>query len=174
MPRRRSLSLAATFVAASIMVGCDSGPALVTVTGAVTQEGQPVSHAAVLFSPDPSNAALVPGEGVTDAEGRYRLVSDQRNGAVPGKYHVVIKRAAGSPPPGALPADANAAFQDDPFMASLSAGGGGPAPKKGKQKGPIVPSADDEFTFDIEVAAKGGAIDFELTKPATAPKTVAK
>ncbi|OJW26514.1 MAG: hypothetical protein BGO49_12350 [Planctomycetales bacterium 71-10] len=173
MPRRRSLSLAAALVTAAVMVGCgDSGPDLVTVTGAVTQEGRPVGHAAVLFSPDPSNVALVPGEAVTDAEGRYRLVSDQRNGAVPGKYHVVIKRAAGSPPAGALPADASAAFKDDPFMASLSAGAGGPAPKKGKPKGPVIPSADDEFTFDIEVAAKGGAIDFDL-KPA-APRTAAK
>ncbi|WP_337174966.1 carboxypeptidase-like regulatory domain-containing protein [Paludisphaera sp.] len=178
MPRNRSRSLAAALfmaAASAATVGCDSGPALVTVTGTVTMEGKPVSHAAVQFSPNPSNAVVLPGEAVTDADGHYRLISDERNGAVPGKYHVVISRAAGEPPSAPLPSEASEAFKDDPFMAALSsgAGSGAPAAAKKSKKGPIVPDAGTEFTFDIEVAGKGGAIDFvikpEVAKTASRP-----
>ncbi len=166
MSLSRFLPLAAILAAAAASAaGCGaSGPDLVTVSGLVTQEGQPVAHAAVIFSPDPSNAPMLAGEGVTDAEGRYRLISDERNGGVPGKYHVVISRAAGELPP-ELAAASNPAFADDPFMAALSAGAGKTAPKK--KGGPVV--IEGEYAFDIEVAAKGGAIDFEL--PKDAPKT---
>lgn len=170
MFKTRSVSWAAALVAVAVAAGCDSGPDLVTVTGAVTQEGKPVSHAAVTFNPDPSNSSVLLGDAITDSEGNYRLISDERNGAVPGKYHVIIERAPGAPPAGAVGSTASADFEDDPYMASLTSGAGFIEPhaksrasaKKKGDHGPIVPGEGEKYTFDIEVAGKGGAIDFEL------------
>lgn len=178
MLKTRPLSWAAALAIVALSTGCGGGPDLVTVTGAVTQDGKPVSHAAVIFNPDPSNSAILVGQAVTDAEGNYRLISDERNGAVPGKYHVIIQRAAGAPPAIASGdgAVASADFEDDPYMASLASGVGfiepdarqrAAAKKKAEQhQGPIVPGEDDKYTFNIEVAGKGGAIDFELKSKA--------
>ncbi len=163
---RSLVPLAAALAAAAVVVGCgEPGPDLVTVTGTVTQDGQPVVHAAVLFSPLPGNDPMLAGEGITDAEGRYRLVSDERNGAVPGKYHIVINRAAGELPP-EIAASTDEAFANDPYMASMIASVSKPAPKK-KKAGPVVIAG--EYAFDAEIAGKGGAMDFEL--PKDKPKT---
>jgi len=171
MPQTRSILLAAALVVLATAVGCDSGPHLVTVTGVVKREGQPVSHAAVIFNPDPSNSTVLLGEAVTDAQGNYRLISDERNGAAPGKYHVIIQRAAGEPAAAAA-SGSNVdpgGFEDDPYMASLTRGDGFIEPnakksarKKSESQGPAIPGANEKYTFDIEVAGKGGAIDFDL------------
>jgi hypothetical protein len=65
----------------------------VPVTGLVTLDGQPVTGAAVSFSPtDKGGRAAV---GTTDDSGRYTLTTMKSgDGAVPGSYTVMITKSA--------------------------------------------------------------------------------
>jgi hypothetical protein len=66
------------------------------VTGAVTQGGQPVAGALVMFIPE----AGVPSGGKTDQAGRFELrFNDGRPGAVIGKHKVSVTAGADVPPP---------------------------------------------------------------------------
>jgi len=76
--------LLAAAVAAS---GCSRRPKTVRVTGVVTYQGKPVKDAAVLFAPEKGR----PATGVTDENGRFRLMTFvPGDGAVPGEYTVAI------------------------------------------------------------------------------------
>ncbi len=73
------LALAAT--------GCGSG--LVTVTGKVTLDGQPVEGAVVVFQGE--NGGGNPAAGQTDSEGVFQLGTFRSgDGAFPGEYKVLI------------------------------------------------------------------------------------
>ena len=75
------------------VLGCD-GPSLsvLPVTGTVTLDGQPVENASVTFIP----TTKLPAGGVTDAAGKFTLKTIEGpyelNGAIPGKYKVVITK----------------------------------------------------------------------------------
>jgi len=77
-----------------IMVGCgDSGSVkLVPVTGTVTYQNAPVAGAAVTFVP--ANGPV--GTGVTDDQGKFRLSTGTRKGAVVGTSKVSISLGGGS------------------------------------------------------------------------------
>lgn len=140
------------FVAtAALVIGCgDSGPRLVSVTGTVSLNGQPLEGAALAFEPVPTapNSEVRPGEAVTDAAGKYEVSTSLKSGLAAGKYRVIVTKA----PLDAAKGDPN--FAEDPFMAQLAATGpdGGKKAKKG-----VI-----EETFDREVPEAGGTLDFDL------------
>lgn len=71
------------------LVGCGgtSGPQLSHVSGTVTQDGEPLAGADVMFVPEQG----APSSGKTDAGGRFELkFADGRPGAVPGKHMVLV------------------------------------------------------------------------------------
>jgi len=143
----------------ALVAGCggEDGPALVSVSGTVLENGKPVSGASVMFSPTGGDERR-PGEDVTGPEGNYLLRTTGRFGVEPGKYHVVVTKL----PPTPEASGNSAQFQDDPFMASLSANGPGGGRKK-KVEGPV------EFTFEEEVSQDSKqVIDFDLKGKSTA------
>jgi hypothetical protein len=74
-----------------LVAGC--GSKAVPVSGKVTLDGQPVANAVVAFVGDKDARGLGAGaEGKTDANGNYslRIVTKDVDGALPGKYKVVI------------------------------------------------------------------------------------
>lgn len=78
--------------------GCGkSAPKLYPVAGTVTFEGRAVEGASVLFIPQQGT----PSVGVTDAAGKYTLITAGKPGAPEGKYDVTIsKSSAGANPAG--------------------------------------------------------------------------
>lgn len=137
MKRVPTLALAWALLAAS---GCGSGPKFVPVSGTVTMNSEPLADVSVMFLPEGSDGSLT-AEGMTDSSGKYTLMTRDVPGAALGKYKAVVTRL------GAPGSATDPAFQDDPFMASLSAPA--PAKKKGASKdGPIEHTEDIEVTTD--------------------------
>jgi uncharacterized lipoprotein YajG len=79
----------ALLAGALLVAGCDRGPRMVPVTGVVTVDGKPVDKAAVLFAHVDGGRPTV---GVTDEQGRFRLTTDGREGALLGEHGVAITR----------------------------------------------------------------------------------
>jgi hypothetical protein len=77
-------------------LGCRQQVPVVAVTGTVRIDGQPAANVLVTFLPDPEKGTKGPrSAAATDAEGRYRLRSDeQRDGAVPGWHRVIVEDLA--------------------------------------------------------------------------------
>lgn len=73
--------------------GCrDRGLRLVPVTGSITLDGKPLAEAGVLFRPC---GELPPASGCTNSQGRFRLETLNRPGAVLGEYSVsIVKQEA--------------------------------------------------------------------------------
>ncbi len=118
-------------------IGCgESGPKLVEVSGVITLDGTPVPRLGVQFSPTFEKAS--PAYGVTDADGRYKLLySADRTGALPGTYNVEVQ----------------------PLEAQFDEAGKlvGPAPVKLPKKY-LTPGA-----LTAEVKPEDSTINFELT-----------
>jgi hypothetical protein len=80
----------------SCVLGCDSSPRPVPVSGVVTLAGMPVVGAQVMFTP----AKGRPAAGTTDEQGRFSLTTDNpADGAFPGEHQVTIvkmERVAGA------------------------------------------------------------------------------
>ncbi len=118
-------------------IGCgESGPKLVEVSGVITLDGAPVPRLGVQFSPTFEKAS--PSYGVTDTDGRYKLLySADRTGAMPGTYNVEVQ----------------------PLEAQFDEAGNrvGPAPMKLPKKY-LTPGA---LTADVK--PEGSTINFELT-----------
>lgn len=79
------------------VVGCgDSGPATVLVTGTVTQDGEPVEGALVVFTPSaPGETSQLAAQAETDATGTFTLSTyvsgdDYKSGIQPGAYVVTV------------------------------------------------------------------------------------
>ncbi len=74
------------------LVGCGKGePTLMPVEGRILFRGQPVDAGTVVFTPDPergNNGPIAWAEILPD--GRFRLKSDDRDGAVPGWHRITI------------------------------------------------------------------------------------
>jgi hypothetical protein len=90
------------------LTGCGGGasdlPDLAPVTGTVTQGGQPLEGATVVFEPEKG----APSIGATDATGRYELYYHDLKGAIPGKHTVRISKLDGEAGPETVPARFNA------------------------------------------------------------------
>jgi hypothetical protein len=75
------------------LAGCSgpAGPAVGTVTGTVTFDGQPVPDASIQFVPKPTGRTST---AVTDAQGKYTLLYDSAQaGALVGKHLVRVTTA---------------------------------------------------------------------------------
>ncbi len=84
------------FVLLSICSGCnDSRFKIVPVSGVVTIDGKPIESAFVSFDPRSTSEDGIAGPGSfgrTDAEGRYKLTTyDRQNGAVHATHRVAIR-----------------------------------------------------------------------------------
>jgi hypothetical protein len=83
---RFQLLLMTSFTA--ILAGCgSSGPTLYPVQGKVTFNGKPLNTGSVLFVPLSKGPSAY---GVIAEDGTYRLTTDDREGALPGKHRVMI------------------------------------------------------------------------------------
>lgn len=71
---------------AFVLSGCGSGLDLAPVTGRVTMNGQPVTQGEVTFLSDNGPSAI----GSIAADGTYRLVTLQEDGALVGRHKVTI------------------------------------------------------------------------------------
>ena len=78
----------------SAVAGCSNGPAFAPVSGIVTLNGSPKEGLIVTFQPIGTKENPDPGRGSyghTDAQGRFKLVSDDgKEGAVIGPHRVRI------------------------------------------------------------------------------------
>lgn len=79
---------AAFLAAVSLIVGC-GGPDLVSVSGTVTLDDEPLPGAFVTFEPLRSDLGLA-STGVTNEAGEYTLSCGDRPGAVSGTHRVLI------------------------------------------------------------------------------------
>jgi hypothetical protein len=89
-----------------IFTGCSSANQTVEVKGIVTLDDQSVPGATVTFLPEGGQGR--PASALTDTEGYFSLTTYKNgDGAVPGSYRVIVKKAEGnsSPPPEIDPAD---------------------------------------------------------------------
>jgi hypothetical protein len=95
----RAVGIGFFVVAVGIAIaGCggSGGPAVVSVAGTVTRDGQPLVGADVMFLPERG----APSSGKTDASGEFTLTfNDGRPGAVPGKHQVFITLPGPEVPP---------------------------------------------------------------------------
>src|SRR5262245_19257502 len=90
MTRRGRVILLAIFCFAA---GCSSGPAMAPVSGTVTYKGQPLENAIVVFIPVEPD--VLPASGLTDAKGRYQLLTKvPGDGVRLGKHRVTITARA--------------------------------------------------------------------------------
>lgn len=72
-----------------ISVGCDRGLQLGPAEGTVTLDGQPMEGASVIFTHVEGGPAAT---GSTDAQGRFKLRSVNREGAKVGEHKVTITK----------------------------------------------------------------------------------
>jgi hypothetical protein len=88
-------STVAAALLATLASGCgEQRPALVPVTGTVVSRGQPLAGAVVSFRPLGANAYHLPGQAVTGANGKYRALTGDRSGLLPGAYEVTVTTGA--------------------------------------------------------------------------------
>ena len=65
------------------LVGCGaSHPALTVVTGTVTYDGEPLADATIVLMPDGGDGTTKTADGLTDAQGQFKLVTTFPDGAV--------------------------------------------------------------------------------------------
>ena len=98
----RTAPLLTTCLALLLALGCGGSPAPQPyVQGRVYYKGQPLAGGTVVFAPDPTRGGHGPmAWGQIDADGRYRLTTDGRNGASPGWHRITVAGGTG----GQLPA----------------------------------------------------------------------
>ena len=90
---RRAYLVLVTVGVLTAGTGCSDGPPLGTVSGTVTQNGQPIPFAYVQFQPTEPRGTYA--SAYTDVDGRYELqFSESRNGALVGRHEVTIRTAA--------------------------------------------------------------------------------
>jgi hypothetical protein len=91
----------AVLIALVGLASCESKPAFAEVSGVVLLDGQPMPEALVVFLPDPEQGTNGPRcSGITDAQGRFKLVRDDAGaGAVVGSHRVLVQDVRTFPPP---------------------------------------------------------------------------
>src|SRR6478735_5547388 len=77
-----------------LLAGCGSATKRGQVDGVVVRQGRPVGNVVVTFMPDEKSTGGR-AQGVTDAQGRFRLRGeDQKEGALVGTYRVIVEDLA--------------------------------------------------------------------------------
>jgi hypothetical protein len=108
--------------------GCsDEGaaPRLYPVTGKVVVGGKPLEGITVQLTPiDPEKAR--PGLGVTDAEGKFAILTNGDKGAASGKYKVVLVASSGARPAGGQASVEDATKAAGQMMERMAQAGGKP------------------------------------------------
>lgn len=80
-------------LSAALLVGCGpAAPTLFPASGTITLGGKPLEGATVTFMP----ASGPPSNGMTDASGKYTIMTGGKPGAVAGACQVAVTKAAGS------------------------------------------------------------------------------
>jgi hypothetical protein len=135
------------WVLVALFAGCSkTDPSLVTVSGRVTFNDQPLANAMVTFIPKDGTSGFG-GVGKTDAAGKYKLRGsrDDAAGIPPGEYRVVISKRL-MPDGSEVPADDKTPPMNSPAKESL----------------PAAYSSMAASTLSATVRAGGGPIDFGL------------
>ena len=85
-------------ILALFVCGCGKGNPLGTVpaSGKVTYRGQPVEGATVSFLPE---GDLRPATAITAADGSFRLLTLDAEGAMPGRYTALVRKMEIPPEP---------------------------------------------------------------------------
>ena len=89
-----SSRILSTWVCLCLAVGCSSsgsGPKLVPADGTVTFQGKPLAGATVMFVPEKGPFAM----GITDAKGKFQLLTGTSRGVVVGPVKVSVTAAEG-------------------------------------------------------------------------------
>jgi hypothetical protein len=127
--------------AVAVVSGCGGGPSLAEVTGTVKVNGQPLDKIQVEFWPTGDGPKSV---GVTDAQGRYTLMTDGKHeGAVVGKHKVILR---------------DVGVMGDRF---LGRAGEGVDMSKGRRPRVAAAYADPQRT-PVEKTVTGGKNDIEI------------
>jgi hypothetical protein len=72
-----------------MLVGCDRGPARISIHGAVTYKGEPIAQGTIDFIPKDGSATR---EAAPIVNGQYATLAD--HGLIAGEYHVSITAPA--------------------------------------------------------------------------------
>lgn len=99
---KRSVSILRLVSLSLCLCGCGGpkGPDLTPVTGSVTYKGRPLAGVNVTFLPESGPGAFA----TTDADGKFSLKTNGKEGAVNGKHQISIASAAIPPMPGTVEA----------------------------------------------------------------------
>ena len=165
----------AGFSACLLAVGCGAGHS--KVTGIVTLDGQPLAAANVVFTAEDGSRIA---SGLTDAAGNFTLMSDNKEGALPGKYKVSVTKttiiegqspAAAGDPSGKMDAD----YLKLVNKAKASGGGAGKGPPKSgpptgsgaagsmsKQELPKIYATPDSSPLPMVEVPVGGLVKLDL------------
>jgi hypothetical protein len=86
-----------------LLVGCGRGGGganLTPVQGRVFYKGEPLAGGTIVFTPDQEHGGRGPQAWAKiDADGRYRLTTDDRHGATPGWHRITVACSASQLPP---------------------------------------------------------------------------
>jgi hypothetical protein len=139
---------AGLFLLAAVIVGCGGSDGLAPVDGVVTYRDKPVPNATVVFMPDAPGT--LPASGITDANGRYELMTTAPgDGAHVGKYRVTITARGPDKP---LPAN------------QLTTGLPGSNVAPGDPLIPVRYFVPENSGLTADVQSGGSSIDFALTE----------
>jgi hypothetical protein len=147
------MGLAALAAVAGVF-GCakNEGPRTVPVTGTITLDSKPVDAATVTFVS--TNKEIRPASGVTDASGKYTLVTAGGGaGAMVGSYKVTVSKIVGGA--AAKPASQEEAMKRMQEEMKEGMAGMGKKPPEQKNELPEKYSSADESGLTAEV--KDGA-----------------
>jgi hypothetical protein len=153
--RTRGVHLVA--VLGVVLIGC-GGRGTTPVRGVITLEGTPVAGATVLFMPDGQGGGR-PASGFTSSDGTFRLTTYKPDdGALPGKYRVLIQKTEAAKDPGAAERSALERAKAKIEQKSLQ-----------KRRKPTLPEAYAKFdTTPLRCSVPvTGAVTFNLHKGGT-------
>src|SRR5687768_5614714 len=85
--RRTDVVASLTLVVAAVVAGCGGGGNTSSVTGKVVANGQPVTEGSITFMPVDGKAGQ-PAGGEVQADGSFKMKTENKEGAVVGKHTV--------------------------------------------------------------------------------------
>lgn len=85
-PRTAIFAISCVLFAALAVTGCDTGPKLVPIEGQVTLDGKPLEFGSIRVIPDAGRTAY----SDLDAQGRFKLMTDDKEGCPTGTHIVTI------------------------------------------------------------------------------------
>jgi hypothetical protein len=138
-----------------LSLGCGpGGPALGTVTGTVTLDGEPVTNGLVTFSPSEGGRSSI---GKTDSAGKYELIFADRKGAMVGSHQVAVTTVQESSGSG------EEVSSDSDAYAQQAMGGSASDYDNATVTEPIPAKYNSETTLTFDVASGSNTIDIPMT-----------